>query len=241
MDDPPTVILYDLIGQHGAHFSPNSWRVRMALAHKGLPFEARDVLFTQIADIAPGSRLTIPAIEHGGQVLADSWAIVRHLDDAFEAPRLIPPGDGGQAMRFFQHWAQATIQAGIASLILLDVHDLLQPADQAYFRASREKTFGRPLEAVQAGREARVEPFRKSLQPLRSALAEGAFVGGQAPCYADYLAFGGLQWARVSSTFEVIAPDDPIAAWFERCLDLHGGIGRREPSAADRQARAATP
>jgi hypothetical protein len=25
---------------------------------------------------------------------------------------------------------------------------------------------------------------------------------------------------------------DPVADWFERCLDLHGGIGRKVPAAA---------
>jgi hypothetical protein len=23
--------------------------------------------------------------------------------------------------------------------------------------------------------------------------------------------------------------DDPVHAWFERCLDLHGGLGRKQP------------
>ena len=32
-------------------------------------------------------------------------------------------------------------------------------------------------------------------------------------------------WDRVQ-TFETIAPDGPIAAWFGRVLDLYGGFGR---------------
>jgi hypothetical protein len=26
-----------------------------------------------------------------------------------------------------------------------------------------------------------------------------------------------------------LAADDPVKAWFERCLDLHGGLGRAAP------------
>jgi len=228
------MILYDLVNARGGHFSPNSWRVRMALLHKGLPFEVRDVLFTTIKDINPGGdKLSIPTIDHDGRLVPDSWAIVEHLDAAFpDTPRLIAPGADGHVMKFFQFWVQTTLHAGVARSILLDVHDSLHAADQAYFRASREKQFHKTLEEVQAGREERVDAFRKSLQPIRLALGSSSpFIGGARPCYADYLAFGGLQWARVSSRFPLLAEDDPVHAWFERCLDLYDGAGRRETAA----------
>ncbi|MGH2149925.1 hypothetical protein ACQ10G_16155, partial [Enterococcus faecalis] len=78
------------------------------------------------------------------------------------------------------------------------------PADQAYFRASREKMYKTTLEDLQAGREDRVDAFRKSLQPLRLALGHGPFISGEQPGYADYLAFGGFMWARVSSPFALL-------------------------------------
>lgn len=46
---------------------------------------------------------------------------------------------------------------------------------------------------------------------------------------ADYVVFGLLQWPRcISPGFaeEMLKEDDPIKAWFERMLDLHGGLGR---------------
>ena len=227
------MILYDLINRRKTHFSPNSWRIRLGLAHKGLQYEVRDVLFTQIADINPGGdKLTIPALEHEGQFIADSWHIAKYLDHAFpETPRLIPRGAEGHVTQFFQYWVQTTVHAGIAKSILLDVHDSLDPSDQAYFRASREKMYKQTLEQVQAGREERVDAFRKSLQPLRLAVGSHGFVGGAHPCYADYLAFGGFQWARISSTFQLLTPDDPVHGWFERCLDLYDGLGRKEAAA----------
>jgi glutathione S-transferase len=226
------MILYDLINARGAHFSPNSWRVRLALAHKGIAFEVRDVRFGTIKDISPEQKLTIPTIEHNGRFVTDSWHIVNYLDEAFsDTPRLIAPGAEGHVTQFFQYWVQTTVHAGIARLILLDLHNSLHPSDQAYFRASREKQFHKTLEEVQAGREERVEAFRKTLQPLRLAVGSHGFVGGEQPCYADYLAFGGFQWARLSSPFPLLAEDDLVHGWFQRCLDLYGGMGHQEKAA----------
>jgi glutathione S-transferase len=74
-----------------------------------------------------------------------------------------------------------------------------------------------------------VDGFRKSLEPLRRTLASQAFLGGERPLYADYLVFGAFQWARSISSFKLLDDDDPIKAWFERCLDLHDGLGRASP------------
>ena len=43
------------------------------------------------------------------------------------------------------------------------------------------------------------------------------------------LALCGLcafQWARAMSPVRLLEPDDPIFAWRERMLDLHGGYAR---------------
>ena len=226
------MILFDLVGRGRAHFSPNSWRVRMALAHKGLAYETREVLFTQIAQIAAGQALTIPTLQLDDRFIPDSWVIVRTLDERFaRTPTMIGDGTQAHVMRFFQSWVQTAVHAGIAQLILKDVHDLLEPADQAYFRATREKMFGKPLEQLQSGRESRLEAFRHGLQPLRLAVQAQPFVGGDAPCYADYLAFGGFQWARVSSRFELLAEDDKVMRdWRDRMFSLHDGLLRKSPN-----------
>jgi len=227
------MILYDLVNARRAHFSPNSWRVRMALLHKGLPFEVRDVLFGDIPSInAGGDKLTIPTIDHAGELVTDSWAIVHYLDAEFpDTPPLIAPGAPAHVLKFFQYWVQTSLHGPIGRLILKDLHDSLDPADQAYFRASREKSYKQTLEDVQTGREQRVDAFRKGLQPMRLALGHGPYIGGEQPGYADYLAFGAFMWARTSSPFPLLAEDDVIYAWRERCLDLYGGAGRKEPAA----------
>jgi glutathione S-transferase len=224
------IVLYDLVGRDDIRFSPHCWRTRMALAHKGLEHEARPVRFTEIGRIGDGRVRTVPALEDGGQTIVDSWEIARHLERAYPDRPSLFEGPGGEAAALFiQSWTASTVHAGLIQLILLDIFEHLTPEDRDYFRRTREERFGRRLEKVVAGREARVEDFQRSLQPLRMTLREQPFIGGGHPLYADYLVFGALQWARAVSPLRLLADDDPIRAWFGRCLDLHGGLGRAAP------------
>lgn len=222
-----SIVLYDLVGRDDRRFSPHCWRSRMALAHKGLDYRAEPTRFTEIEGIADGQCRTVPAIRDGDRVIVDSWEIARYLEQTYpERPSLFG-GPGGEALsRFVQSWCVSVLHAGIVPLIIVDIHDHLTPEDREYFRTTREKRFGRTLDEVQAGREERVEAFRKSLQPLRMTVEASPYLGGTEPLYADYLVFGALQWARTVSPFKLLDDDDPVKAWFERCLDLHGGLGR---------------
>jgi len=74
--------------------------------------------------------------------------------------------------------------------------------------------------------------FRKSLDPMRLTLKTQAYLGGDAPNYADYIVFGGFQWARVVSEFKLLKDDDPLYAWRERLLDAFGGMARNSPGFA---------
>ena len=97
------------------------------------------------------------------------------------------------------------------------------------------------LEQAGAEGEERLPGFQDSLEPLRQALDQQDFLGGDEPSYADYSVFGGFQWARCIGAPELLAEDDPIRPWRETMLDLFDGLARhaviaqREPalSAAD--------
>lgn len=229
-----TIILYDLCARdEDRRFSPHCWKARMALAHKGLPYESRGVPFTRIKEIGNGFSPTVPVIDDNGTMIRDSFDIALYLEQKYPDRPTLFGGAGGEAMaRFVEAWAMASVHPPLLGLIVKDIHDILDDPDQAYFRESREKRLGKTLEAVQEGREGRLAAFQAALTPLRNMLAKQPFIGGQGPLFADYLVFGPLQWARVSSPFVRLADDDPVKDWFERCLDLHGGIGRGMPAAA---------
>jgi len=76
------------------------------------------------------------------------------------------------------------------------------------------------------------------LSPVRKLLSRAPFIAGNEPAYADYILFGTLQWARVVSEVEVLSPDDLVAQWFVRLLNLYGGVGRAERARKERTAEA---
>jgi glutathione S-transferase len=228
-EDAMPIVLYDLAGADSAlRFSPYCWRTRMALAHKGLDAETVPWRFTDKDAIAFSGQGRVPVIRDGEMVVADSWAIACYLEALYpERPSLFG-GSTGQAHAWLVNtWADSAVLGPAARLIVRDIFDIIDPKDRDYFRSSREKRFETTLEAVQAdGRDNHVVAFRDSLTPARLVLRAQPWLGGAAPSYADHILFGTLQWPRCVSRFEMLAPDDPVQGWFERVLDLYGGLGR---------------
>jgi glutathione S-transferase len=166
-----------------------------------------------------------------GKPIADSWAIAAYLEETYPNRPSLFGGPGGLAVtRFVNAWTDRVMGPGIAALIICDILERLDEGDKPYFRASREKAFGKTLEDVMADRDARVVSFRQALEPLRTVLRAQPFVGGDAPAYGDYIPFGNLQWARCISPFPLLTADDPILAWRDRLLDLFGGLARNVPA-----------
>jgi glutathione S-transferase len=227
--------LYELAGADPTRlFSPYCWRARYALAAKGLAAETIPWRFAQKDAIAPHGAEKVPVLLHRGRAVHDSWAIAEYLEETFpDAPSLFGGAAGRELSRFVNAWADAVVVAGTARLIVADIVRVLDPGDVAYFRASREARFGVKLEALVAEREAGIAGFRQSLHPLRMVLRGQPFLGGAAPLYADAIVFGCFQWARCTSPFRLLAADDPVEAWRQRMLDLHGGMARRVPAFYD--------
>ena len=205
----------------------------MALAHKGLDVTQLPTRFLEVPRVEGGVSKTVPVIRDGERVVADSFAIALYLDEAYPDRPTLFGGDGGKATaRFIERWSQLTIHPYITSVALLDLNAMQDEVNAAYFRENREQRLGRKLEEVVAGRDAGIAAFRASLEPLRSLLTYQPFLGGASPLFADYIVFGALQWARIASPYRLLEDSDSVAQWFERCLDLHGGIGRQVAAAA---------
>jgi len=229
-----TLVLYELVGADTARpFSPHCWKAAMAIAHKGLTYRGVPTPFTKVPLVEGGFSKTVPVIRDGERIVSDSFAIAQYLEETYPDRPSLFGGPGGEATaRFIERWSQLTIHPQLMRMCVLDICNRLGPEDQAYFRPDREKRLGTSLEEAVARREAALPAFRTSLEPLRSMLTYQPFIGGQSPLFSDYIVFGAFQWARITSPFQVLAGDDPVADWFKRCLDLHGGLGFRVPVAA---------
>jgi glutathione S-transferase len=170
---------------------------------------------------------------HGEKAVVDSWVIANYLEDTYPDRPSLFGGEGGRAMaRFINAWGDIVVNGGLFPLIVSDIPAHLGPVDADYFRISREARLGKKLEEATAERDKSVVAFRRSLEPMRTTLRAQAFLGGTAPNYADYIVFGGFQWARVVSSFRLLAEDDPIHAWREKLLDAFGGLARKSPGFA---------
>lgn len=220
--------LYSLCGADRTRpFSPHVWKTKMSLAHKGLDFDVVPIGFTEIPGIENGATTLVPLLRDGERLVKDSFDIALYLEETYPDRPPLFVGEGAKATaRFVEGWSQTTLHPAIARIIIKDIHDSLDPVDQAYFRQSREKRFGTSLEAVAEGGPAALATFAEKLEPLRHMLKFQDFLGGVQPLFADYIVFGAFQWARIVSPQSLLQPGDPVTGWFERCLDLHGGLGR---------------
>jgi glutathione S-transferase len=232
VEETMAITLYDLAGvEADRRFSPFCWRTRMALAHKGLEVETVPWRFTEKERLPQPNGGRVPVIVDGSQVVHDSSAIAEYLESRYPDRPSLFAGEAGRALtRFIQNWTETVLQPGLIGFVVLDIHRHIGPEDQAYFRQSREERFGRALEEVVRDRDARLPAFRESLTPLRRTVERQDFLGGRAPAYADYIVFGAFQWARAISDYELLAADDPVAAWRGRMLGLFGGLARKSPA-----------
>jgi len=226
-----TRILYDLTAANHIRFSPNCWRTRMALAHKGLETHCEPVRFTDKDKIAFSGQKRVPVLKDDETVVSDSWKIACYLEDAYpDRPSLFGGPEGRGMTHFVNCWTDTVLHPALIRTIIHDIFECLDEADKPYFRESREKRFGMTLEEMAANRDASLAAFRAVLPPLNALLADQPFVCGENSAYGDYLIFGAFQWARVLSPVTLLEPDEPLHAWRERMLDLFDGLGRSHPS-----------
>lgn len=226
------ITLYDLAGAEAdRRFSPFCWRTKMALAHKGLEVETIPWRFTEKDVLPQPNQGRVPVIVDDGRVVHDSSAIAEYLETHYSNhPSLFGDATGKALTRFVQNWTETVLQPGLVGFVVLDICRHSAPKDQAYFRQSREERLGTTLENIVNDREARLPAFRDSLAPLRRTVERQKFLAGEMPAYADYVVFGAFQWARAISDFELLAADDPVAAWRGRMLDAFGGYARKSPA-----------
>lgn len=230
--------LWELGGRDDCRFSTFSWRTRLALHHKGLPFAVHPVAVSDKAAIGFSGQSKVPILKHDGHVIPNSWAIALYLEKEFPERPTLFGGEVGQTLtHVFNVWADRELIPALIPFLMRDILDCVSEADGAHLRRQIESAMKRSLEELSAGREQAVQAFRRKLQPVRKALETRDYLGGAAPTYADYILFGLLQWARVVSPTKVLE-DDVVAAWFERVLDLHDGVGRKERSRLERTKEA---
>ena len=159
--------MYDLAGaESDRRFSPFCWRTRFALAHKELDVETIPWRYGDKALLAFANWERVPVIVDQGRSVVDSWAIASYLESAYPARPSLFEGPGGLGLaRFYNAWADAVLNPALTRFVMLDAYNHLAPADQPYFRRSREERFGMTLEQYCRNSEERLPAFRQKSHP----------------------------------------------------------------------------
>ena len=144
-------------------------------------------------------------------------------------PPLFGDAAARSTARFVNHWVDTVLAPVVRRLIYPDFAWCLAPEDRPYFRSSREKILGQTLEAAGADRARWQGEFDAACVPLGRQLSEQPFIAGEAPRYVDFVVFSVLQWARLGSPREILAPDTALAAWRARMVGLYDGLGDKFP------------
>jgi len=220
--------LYELSGADDEiRFSPFVIRIKMALKHKGLDFDAIPIKFNDKSLIEPSGVKTVPVIEDNGKWLGESWDIACYLEDIYpDKPSLFGGEMGRHQAKFINSWSDAVLVRGLFPIIVADIITHFTPEDREYFIPLREKLLGMKISDTPKIRDKTIPKFNSSLTPLRTMLKSQPFICGPNPGYADYSAFGPIQWARIASPVELIKEGDPVYDWRERMLDLFSGFAR---------------
>ena len=229
-----TIQIYELCGADPKHlFSPHCWKVRMAVAHKGLAWETIPVPFTKVAGIEGGESRRIPVIRDGETVVEESYEIAKYLEANYADKPSLFGGEGGEALTLqIINWTQVSLHPEVAKLCLMDIHNSLAPADQEFFRTSREKMFGCTLEEFSSKHPKNAEALNKALTPLELTLKKQPYIGGNTPLFADYVVFGALQWLNTTSSVDYLSGETKVSGWFDSLLDMYDGLGRKGKVAA---------
>lgn len=195
---------------------------RTALLFKGVPFKTEWIEYPdiegkmkEIGAAATGSwkdgrpQWTLPVIKDDstGKVVSDSLAIAVYLDETYpNLPTLLPFGASAPAA-IYEDYFTSTAFSSVLLLLLAESNGKLNPASEAYFRRTREASYGQKIEEFAPPgpkREAAWAGFKAGLTTLSAKLGSKPFFFGETLSYADLELVSYLLWMKV-----VVGPENP--------------------------------
>jgi glutathione S-transferase len=191
--------------------SPYSWRVWLALEHKGIAYEARRLYFDRGDTAAEAFRAVnprgkVPAVVPDGRPLRESGVILEYLEEVWPTPSLLPGDLGARAQ---------------ARLIAREADEQLDRPLQRLLRETlfRPRDGGSPEKIASARAD-----LAQELARLEETLADGAWLAGDLSL-ADFTVYPQLRMARrLGERMPQHAVDDLIgpglAAWMGRVESL---------------------
>ena len=179
-----------------------SKKVRMCLAEKGLEWESRLLNLQKFEQHDPdylklNPKGVVPTLVHDGQPICESTHIIDYLEENFPEPSLSPSDATGMAR--MKQWEQWSDDVGYAAVYVPTWDKLSRPvaeklSDQeletVLSRVPTEERRTRWLQVARGGFsdaeiESAYDKMRQTFERIEAALAEGAFLSGDALSLGD--------------------------------------------------------
>lgn len=179
--------------------SPFALRAKIALAEKGVEFEARqeDLLGSKSELLQKSNPVyqKVPVLLHNGKAVNESAIIVSYINDVWPTPAFFPPCPYGRATARF--WADFV--------------------DKKVFEAG-SKIWKNKGDEVEVGKK----EFIEALKLLEGALGDKDYFGGETFGFVDIILIPNTAWFYAYEQyggFKVEEETPKIAAWIKRCLE----------------------
>ncbi|KAJ5710913.1 hypothetical protein N7488_005069 [Penicillium malachiteum] len=233
-ENQPVIVLYDLACVKDFCFSPVVWRIRMILNYKKIPYRT---IFIEFPDIEPTmkalglplpeseTKYTVPVIQHvpSNTYLMGSDPIAEFLESSYPEPLLTILSELGTKI---QTQARNVAWSTFRNSVVPREYHLFSPQSQEFFRRTREATIGQPLEdLLDSNKEdENWEAIDPKMQKVNTLLltnsAQGPFILGEQPSYADFFIAGLLQCARTveESVFQRLVRYPGFEQVYNACL-----------------------
>ncbi|WP_038013710.1 glutathione S-transferase family protein [Thalassobaculum salexigens] len=204
--------LYERLGANSLCPSPIGYRVRIALALKGMDCARVPMRFADVdrLEVETGAR-TCPAMVDGASRLTNSEAIVRYLD-AVQSGRPVYRDED----RYFDLAAiERELGARAGRVIAPWFIERLCPEDRDYYRRSREERYGMTFAELVAHRSASELDLAFSVGRVAAKLERSPFFSGREPGFADAVVYGYLLWIELADPSAMPELPADMAAWYE--------------------------
>jgi glutathione S-transferase len=245
--------LYDLIPSANSRrfFSPNTWKTRMDLLHKAVPFETVPVTLLDVrrdlANRANDDAIYVPAIElPNGRFIYDSFRIAEWLEETYPDRPSLFTGDNQPTNE--AHSGQISMGKNYARLIDLglgaskpewavwfglffpQLDQLMAEGEiRNYFRSDVRLGPQGYQKLISLDRDELIHRAKMNVQPLLQVLRErpNEYFQGQYPGHVDYIIFGRYAYCRMidAQLTKQIWNDqgEELSNWIERLSTAYDG------------------
>ena len=226
-----SLILYERLGDLNRRPSPYCWRIRFALAHKGLDADIVALKFVEKDKLSFSGQSKVPVLVDDRVVIYDSWKIACYLEQADSSQKsLFKSPEGYSLARFAHTWSEQILEPTLLPLVVNDLLSILHPDDREYYQQTREAKFGCTFAQLREQQDIYVAQLQQNLELLRDVLREQPYLCGDEPAYADYVIFSDFQWSRCASPYLLITEADVLYNWRERMMQLFNGLAQSVPA-----------